>query len=82
MQLTKPVHEFNDCVRIWAGFRVTVTDDMFCKSAFDSRDTCDGDSGSPLVTGQGANRLQVGIVRWVDESPFLVLINNYGNSNN
>ncbi|KAL7037922.1 hypothetical protein ACKWTF_009399 [Chironomus riparius] len=63
MQLTKPVHEFNDCVRIWATFRIVITEDSFCKSAFDNRDTCNGDSGSPLVIGEGANRVQVGVVR-------------------
>lgn len=63
MQLTKPVHEFNDCVEIWAEFGVQVKEDTFCKMAFNRRDTCDGDSGSPLVTGEGINKIQVGVVR-------------------
>jgi secreted trypsin-like serine protease len=57
-QLTAPVHEWNDCMRIWNRNGPS----FVCKAVIDGRDTCGGDSGSPLVTGTGANRVQVALV--------------------
>jgi trypsin len=57
-QLTKPIHERADCNRLWGG----IGPSLFCKAAFDGRDTCNGDSGSPLVTGTGVARRQHGVV--------------------
>ncbi|KAL7015416.1 hypothetical protein ACKWTF_016445 [Chironomus riparius] len=57
-QLTAPVHEWNDCMRIWNRNGPS----FVCKAVIDGRDTCSGDSGSPLVIGTGANRVQVAVV--------------------
>lgn len=53
-QLTAPIHNRIDCNRFWNN----IGPDVFCKSVINGRDTCNGDSGGPLIrVGQ-----QVGIV--------------------
>ncbi|KAG5667714.1 hypothetical protein PVAND_015685 [Polypedilum vanderplanki] len=53
-QLTAPIHNFADCQRFWSNIGAN----FFCKSVVNGRDTCNGDSGSPLIR---LNQ-QVGIV--------------------
>ncbi|KAG5667711.1 hypothetical protein PVAND_015682 [Polypedilum vanderplanki] len=57
-QLTAPVMSLAECDRIWGRMGPS----FFCKATINGRDTCGGDSGSPLVTGTGSGRIQHGVV--------------------
>lgn len=95
-QLTAPVHEWNDCMRIWNRNGPS----FVCKAVIDGRDTvswtflvitclilsklqCSGDSGSPLVIGTGAHRVQVAVVSFgtsvslINENLSLSLMENW-----
>lgn len=54
-QVSKGIHDQADCNRIWGG---DITSRMFCTAVEDGRDSCNGDSGSP-ITRSG---IQVGVV--------------------
>jgi secreted trypsin-like serine protease len=56
-QLTAPIHNHADCGRLWSG----IGSNFFCKSVINGADSCNGDSGSPLVRAD-ARDLQVGLV--------------------
>lgn len=58
-QLTAPIHNRAACGQAWQN----IGPDVFCKSVIDNRDTCNGDSGSPVIRRNAQNILQqVGIV--------------------
>lgn len=50
----------------WTHYRDMVTDQMICAESFETKDTCNGDSGGPVfVKGADASfDIQVGIVSW------------------
>jgi trypsin len=53
-QLTAPIHNRAHCGTQWTN----IGPDVFCKAVVNGRDTCNGDSGGPLIR----NNQQVGIV--------------------
>ncbi|KAG5666890.1 hypothetical protein PVAND_014897 [Polypedilum vanderplanki] len=58
LQITLPVHNHADCDRIWTG----IGDFFMCVTSEPGRDSCNGDSGSPLVRFSGESRVQMALV--------------------
>ncbi|MBS1848381.1 MAG: trypsin-like serine protease, partial [Actinobacteria bacterium] len=65
-QATVPIISNTTCAE--AGYFSQITGQMICagQSPYKSVDTCDGDSGGPLLVSQGGRWVEVGITSWGD----------------
>ncbi|KAL7012057.1 hypothetical protein ACKWTF_014605 [Chironomus riparius] len=57
-QLTLPIMNIDECDSIWSD----IFDHFFCIKSEAGRDSCSGDSGSPLVRDVNGQRTQLGVV--------------------
>lgn len=57
--------DHQNCAQLWinSAYRLNLGPDYFCQTVTEGRGTCRGDSGSPVVSGKGQNKTQIGLVR-------------------
>ena len=69
-KITTPVFDHQKCKQMWINseYRLNLGLDYFCQTVNEGRGTCRGDSGSPIISGEGQSKIQVGLVRYKNKN--------------